>query len=83
MRRKKFTDEWKKKFCEAVENGTIRTDSGVEDFCTENNLSQGDVFGFLHEQNLPQDCKGCKRSCNYPNGYCLSCCRGKQDYYLY
>ena len=58
------------------------TDSTIEDFCIENNLSFKEVFHLIAEWSVPECCNGCKNISMFPSMFpCLSCSRGKRDLY--
>lgn len=59
------------------------TDSDIEDFCYENNLSQGEVFHYIAVMMAPEGCKRCKHVDMYSSmPPCTSCCRAHtKDYF--
>lgn len=75
-----MTDIQKEKLISLIEKGC--TDSDVEDFCDENNVSRREAFHFIAELTVPECCKGCKYIDLYPSmPPCPSCSRAKKDFY--
>lgn len=77
-----MTDKLKAKLKELIENGTIHTDSDIEDFCEEHHANIGAVYQQISQWNTPECCKDCEYVQFYDNSYpCNACCRGKKDMY--
>jgi hypothetical protein len=59
------------------------TDSDIEDFCYENNLSQGEVFHYIAVMMAPEECKRCKHVDMFSSmPPCTACCRAHtKDYF--
>lgn len=77
-----MTDELKEKLKALMENGC--TDSDLEDFAEDNNVSEGEVFQYVAELIAPECCKGCKHIQLYDSMYpCTECSRGKKDMYTF
>ena len=78
-----FTDGLKQKLCDEIKAGTILTDSDIEDFCDDHNLSWGEVFHWISVWTAPDQCEGCKHVDRYANMYpCNECKRAHmRDHY--
>ena len=78
-----FNDSHKEAIIRILNNGC--TDSDIEDYCSDNNLSEKAVFHFVANFNAPENCKFCKNVDFYPNMFpCWSCIRRLSvDYYEY
>jgi len=76
-----MTDRQKELLTQLHKDGC--TDSDIEDFCEEHNISKKDAFRFVIELIAPQQCKGCKYI-GYRSIYpCNACSRARilKDHY--
>lgn len=78
-----FNDSHKEAIIKILSDGC--TDSDIEDYCFNNNLSEKDVFRFVANFNAPENCKFCKNVDCYPYIFPCSRCsrRLSVDYYEY
>lgn len=78
-----FNDSHKEAIIKILSNGW--TESDIEDYCFNNNLSEKDVFRFVANFYAPENCRFCKNVAFYPDVFPCSCCRRRLsvDYYEY
>ena len=61
---------------------TTCTDSDIEDFCDENELSRKEAFHKIAIWSAPECCNGCRHVDMFPDMFpCVSCSRAKKDRY--
>ena len=71
-----ITDFTEKELKKLIESKKSITDSDIEDFCYEHNVSRRAIFHQLAEWSVPETCRGCEHVDMYPNmPPCSSCSR--------
>lgn len=69
-----ITENQKAKLKALLEKGC--TDSDIEDFCAENNVSLKEAYRYTGELSAPKECKGCKYIYFFRGAYpCIGCSR--------
>ena len=78
-----FTDELKNQLCYLINCADVFTDSDIEEFCDDHDLSYGEVFHWLSVVCSPEQCRRCKYVDMYPKMYpCNDCKRAcSTDHY--
>ncbi len=82
---------WKEEFIKLLEADKISTDSEIDDYADEHNLSAADVWhcyaeyrdDCLIKQSIGTPCEGC-RYVTRIGGFvspCYECCRNRPDFY--
>lgn len=79
---------WREEFVRLLESSQISTDSEIDDYADEHNLSIADVWqcyaeykeNHLIKQSIGTPCEGCKHAIE-GSIICLECCRNKADFY--
>lgn len=79
---KSFNEEHKTELREKIVKDEHTTDSDIEEYCDEHDLSRKDVFHYVAEVLVPDCCKGCKYTDHFNNIYpCNVCSRTYADFY--
>ena len=82
---------WEEEFIKLLEAGAFKTDSEIDDYAYEHNLSVLDVWrcftehrkNCLVKQSIGTPCEGCKYVTHIDGltSPCYECCRNKADFY--
>lgn len=82
---------WKEEFIKLLEAKTFKTDSEIDDYADEHNLSAAIVWQWFSEyrddclikQSTGTPCEGCKYVTQIDSltSPCYDCCRNKTDFY--
>ena len=82
---------WKGEFIKLLESGAFKTDSEIDDYADDHNLSVLEVWQWFAEyrdaclikQSIGTPCEGCKYVTQIEGltSPCYECCRNKADFY--